>query len=861
MSTDFYAMNQSDPIVTSHYVPRPRIDKILDQATRGKMVFVVAGTGYGKTQAVYNYVINQPKTLVRWLQLTESDNLSSNLWEKLAHTISLGNPKLATKMKELSFPETNAQFQRFIELIKTNGDFSQKIFIVLDDSHLVTSESVLTFLERCMHAPLPEVCVILISRREPDVNAMPLFSKGNANTITEDDLRFTESEIREFFKQNDVSLDPKELPNILEATTGWALAIKLLVLALKSMSGSLDLALDSMKLNIFKLLETEAWSNFPESVQKVLLRLSLISDIPLSPLREILSDSSFTKYFSQLSAFVWFDSFINDYRIQPFYLEFIKNKQHILSHEERQNTYEMAAEWCFENGLLANAVNYYAKSYQYKKVFEIITSYPFKLPYETCEYFLKIIEGIELTDDATENHSALILKHFVTPLLYMGMGNFDEASSRSFATIREFENENTPEALSLLASAYNNLAYIETYICTVTHEYKFAEYLRKAVDYHRASGIPPAKLTGISSTADLRSFACLVGIGAEFSKFDELYELATIAAPYTFETFHGLYYGNADLIGCEIAFFKNKRNLARNLAHDAILKAREKNQYSIVAMAQYYLLRLAIHDGDYTLVKEMLRQIQSNLDIAGFWDRQLYYDLSMGSFFCCIGLSDSTPSWLIIDEKENTSLTHIPVREVIASTDYYLSVKKYSQALTVLSNSHPRLPHERFLFGELILSLQSATARLGIGDNDGAVKDFIKAYELSFNGEFEMPFIELGKSFYAMSIAVLGHKDSKIPKSWITNIGRKASVYIKKTSVIANSYKRDEGITVPIRLSKRELDVLNDLYHGLSREEMAAHLYLSVNTVKKSLQSLYSKLNATNSVDAIRIAIERKLIN
>jgi len=53
---------------------------------------------------------------------------------------------------------------------------------------------------------------------------------------------------------------------------------------------------------------------------------------------------------------------------------------------------------------------------------------------------------------------------------------------------------------------------------------------------------------------------------------------------------------------------------------------------------------------------------------------------------------------------------------------------------------------------------------------------------------------------------------------------------------------------------------LSDLYHGLSREEIAATRHISINTVKTVLQSVYIKLGANNNVDAIRIAIEKKLV-
>jgi LuxR family maltose regulon positive regulatory protein len=212
-----------------------------------------------------------------------------------------------------------------------------------------------------------------------------------------------------------------------------------------------------------------------------------------------------------------------------------------------------------------------------------------------------------------------------------------------------------------------------------------------------------------------------------------------------------------------------------------------------------------------------------------------------------------------MDEQEINAEVHMPVRELIVSAKSYIAAKKYDHARSVLCGSYPREPQERFSFGELVLTLLTAVARVHTGDESGAVKELEKAYELSFHGVFEMPFIELGQSLRTLSAAAK-REACGIPGDWLAGVSLKASAYAKQSGVIMNAYKKDLKIEASVSLSERELEVLNDLYHGLSREEIAARRYLSVNTVKKILQSIYIKLDANNNVDAIRIAIENKLI-
>jgi len=167
---------------------------------------------------------------------------------------------------------------------------------------------------------------------------------------------------------------------------------------------------------------------------------------------------------------------------------------------------------------------------------------------------------------------------------------------------------------------------------------------------------------------------------------------------------------------------------------------------------------------------------------------------------------------------------------------------------------------QRFRLGELTLTLLLSLVRLKTGDTAGAINDFEKAFALSYDGVFEMPFIELGKDFHSLAAAAAKYEGNTIPGEWLKTVDRKASAYSKKAAIISASIKREKKIEDDIQLSLREREILEDLYHGLSRDEMAATRYLSINTINKILHSLFMKFDATNNIDVIRIAIERGLV-
>jgi len=858
MSTDLEKKGLFCASPRSNYIPRSRVNEILDQATRCKLVYVIAGAGYGKTQAVRHYVEQKQDSIIRWIQLSDSDNISSRYWENYTHVVSIDNPDLGAKLREFGFPETPARVKQFAKIIKSLEHRSRQIIFVFDDYHLINSKEVLLFAERCAHLQLPNGIVIVISRNQPNINIVSLQSKGNMSVITEDDLRFTEAETLVFFRQQATPLSPQNLSQLLSVTTGWAIAINMLSVILKKTP--LKRGLEIMIKNILMLFENEAWNNFDEPVQKTIVGLSLLSDLPSMPLSEILDDTDVLYITPELTSFIWINSSADELKIHPLYLEFLQSKQHILSLEQKQEIYKRAANWCAENDFYTGAMFYYAKSGQFENMVKLFLSYPFKLPKDVSEYFLSILDELRLSDEDKNNPHVLLLINYCIPLLLVGAGRYNEAKEQSLAIVREWQKVDTPFSITLLYAAYSNLAYIDMYICTLTHEYNAPEYTRKSVEYLKRSTIPPAAITGKFVNADIRSFACLVGEGADLSKFDENIAAARQVALCIEETPYSIYAGYDDLVACEIAYFRNEPSLAANHAHSAILKARDKNQFSIAAMAEHYLLRIAMQLGDTSLAKKQLKQIRSHLDNLDFWNRQLYYDLYTGLFYAKISLPDMVPQWLIMDEKEAVSEIRIPVRELVVNALYYISAKKYNHALATLLHAYPREPHERFLFGELKLLLLTAVARIHIGDTVGAMVDFERAYQLSFCGVFEMFFVELGKELHPLVAAALKQINYGIPEEWLNVVDRKASIYAKKAAVIANAFRNKSKSDEIIPLSDRELEVLIDLYHGLSREEIALNQHISINTVKTRLQSIYNKLNAQNSIDAVRIALEKKLI-
>ena len=82
----------------------------------------------------------------------------------------------------------------------------------------------------------------------------------------------------------------------------------------------------------------------------------------------------------------------------------------------------------------------------------------------------------------------------------------------------------------------------------------------------------------------------------------------------------------------------------------------------------------------------------------------------------------------------------------------------------------------------------------------------------------------------------------------------------KKMVIASPDFRLDEHALGRLGISKREHEVLELMSQGLSNQEIADKLFVSINTIKTHSSNLFLKLEASRRTQAIQKAKELKLI-
>lgn len=110
---------------------------------------------------------------------------------------------------------------------------------------------------------------------------------------------------------------------------------------------------------------------------------------------------------------------------------------------------------------------------------------------------------------------------------------------------------------------------------------------------------------------------------------------------------------------------------------------------------------------------------------------------------------------------------------------------------------------------------------------------------------------DLSLEFYLGVVAVL-----------FTGLGVWAGMKLtrKKVAIASPDFKLNEAELQRLGISKREYEVLELIAQGLSTQEIADKLFVSLNTVKTHSSNLFMKLDARRRTQAVRQAKELGLL-
>ena len=866
------------PNVPGWAVQRPRITKLVVEGTRWCPLTVVTGPpGAGKTMALALWAAAETGT-VAWVGLDEFDNRPAVFWSYVVaalRRVGVAAPKALRAIRQ------EAAYDGFLlRLTAALAAQDPPVTLVLDDLHLLTEPGVLKGLDFVLRNAGPGLRLVVASRMDP---LLPLHRYRLAGQLTEiraHDLAFSVDEAGALLAQHGGMLTADALASLTQRTEGWAAGLRLAAISLSAHPDPDQfvkelIAEDSA---LIGYLVDEVLDVQPPEIRDVLLSTSILENVSADAAVDLTGNEQAA---GMLMALVRTNAFVQPigsgwYRYHSLFAEMLRLR---LRHEYPDRVaalHRRAARWYERNGLLTDAVRHASRAGDWQLAAGMV------IDQLAIDQILEPRNGQRLADEfaTMPPHYAWTVPqpHLVSASIALSAGQYESCAAALDAAdglLERFPADQ--EAACRLAAAVIRLtAALRTGDLMVAA----AAASRAELMLRRVPGSALARHPELSRRV-------MSGRGAVELWCGHLDEAAHVLEAGVAEAASGGEYEQADWVGqlALVEALRGRLDRAAKLAGQAALVAGEHrppgcnaNPAPLVALAWVHLQRNelretrrwikkadaalgvspdklagavaylvaadgALAEGRVAVAAQIIIRARSGWHVPVWLDQQL----SLVESRACAA-ADDIQAALAAAERAGSGTS---LEAAVTLAYAWAAAGDGDQAQQALA---PVLAASGGTQDRVRLQAWLLDARLSYadGDSERGRKSLASALRLAEREQLRLPFVaergwlgpvlrrdpELADTYQRLLAPALGHDQLPAP----ARAREKAPVFLVEP------------------LTEREREVLTHVAGMLNTAEVASEMYISVNTVKTHLKSIYRKLAAAHRSEAVRRARQLQLI-
>lgn len=285
MSLPLLSTKFNIPQAGARLVHRQRLLRILDESlTENTSLTLVCGpAGYGKTTLVSEWLrTSQPlrPDQIAWLTLERSDDALTRFLTYFVSAIQHIRPGFGTGLLKLLQTHKPPPVPVLGTLLVNElSEMSESVFLVLDDYHLLTDKSIQSFMNFLVDHQPPCLHLILVTRADPALPLSRLRARGQLVEVRQEALCFLLDEVEVFANQTmDLSLTPEQLTRLAQKTEGWISGLQLATLSLRTSQDRFEFfrAFSGEHEFIADYLTDEVLASLPEQIRSFMLHTSIL---------------------------------------------------------------------------------------------------------------------------------------------------------------------------------------------------------------------------------------------------------------------------------------------------------------------------------------------------------------------------------------------------------------------------------------------------------------------------------------------------------------------------------------------------------------------------------------------------------
>ena len=814
---------------------RPSLITLLDKILETPLTIVEAPMGYGKTTAVREYA-KSSGAFTLWKTL-DSDS-TDEFWQGFTYAIAQINPDDAQKLAKLGFSGTLQFLDDALALLE-NITFPAKTLLVFDDYHLLLSAEVDRFIELLVKAEIANLHIVIISRVNFGDQSTELVLKGYCTLINKRCFELSLTETVEYFKKCGVRLNQQEAGQVHAYTEGWISALYLCLLSYLQ-----DRRIERQE-RLHDLIGNVIYENFPPEIKTFLLTLCIFDTFSLDQVKMMCprdKAESVLRNLTKRNSFIALDPSTQTYRIHNIFNSYLRELFATKALLEQQAVWQRAGLWYMQTREYLRAMDCFQRANDPDSLLNALEQEKgLQLTGESVKKLITFFR--DCPPDLKKAHPRACLIYAMNLFSYNEVALFSEECQQLAELIETIQPESgmtqaqLAGELELLFSftKFNNIAAMSL------HQRKACELLKS-----------PSEFFDRSTPWTFEGPSVLYLFHRESGKLEQELRDLTDCLPYYRQITlnHGA--GGEYAMQAEQAYYCGDFEQAEIFSHTALYAAQSANQPALAICALFVLLRLALAQGNSGALTDYLQQIRSKAKQAGIPAYYRMMGLCEGHLYNSLHQLKKVPAWITDGDLTKSQLPF--------PTHAYFNMI-YGKALLVGGEVHKLLGISTHfkelasafpnLLAEIYTCIYEAAAHNKLGHPRQAQVILKQALDIAAPDRLLMPFVENSADICPILASL--SREAKAGE-FINRIKSLSQIVAANIDSVQKTLTGAEAVTAAMTAREREIAEL--AVSGLSNALIGKQLYVSEVTIKKAMQSIYTKLGISN-----RISLAKAILN
>ncbi|KKO52737.1 LuxR C-terminal-related transcriptional regulator [Paenibacillus sp. DMB20] len=866
------------PPARSNVVQRSHLFKRLYEGQRGKLTLISASAGYGKTTLVSEWLADC-RHRAAWLSLDEGDNDPVRFLLLLIVAIKKSvNVNDQGVWKALQSPQPLPIKYILTALVNEISSGSDPFILVLDDYHVIESQSVHDALSFLIDNQPLQMHLIIMTREEPQLPIARLRAKNQLTELRGNDLRFTRHEATLFLNQiMGFNLSSAEVFSLGARTEGWIVGLHLAAISMQGCSNTAQFISSFTGSHRFVLdyLMEEVLTQQSEKVQTFLLHTSILDRFCGSLCDAVLQNGmggyEILEYLERSNLFIIpLDSERHWYRYHHLFADLLRQRFYH-AYKDKANEIAVlhirASHWFEENELEIEAFQHAVASQDVDRAATLIEGRGMPLHFRGAAQ--PVLNWLKRQDESTLNERPSLWVIYASALLMTGQLNgIEQKLSAAEAAMKHIDpHEVDHDLIGHIASIRATLGVTRNETDTI-----IAQSLL-ALDHLHPNNLPVRAATtwtlGVAyqlqgdRAAARRAYTEALSISkrmghliitlmatlgtGQIQELDNQLNLAVRTYKQVIELA-----GEPPLpaacdayLGMARIFYEwNDLEAAEQHIQQSILLARQIENTDRLSDSELFAAKLKLARQDISASEALLTKARHEVQERSFTHLlgevqhlELLISLHRGNFPEAVKLL-KTSKWPVLQSRID------------------MIQGNARAALAILGPLYDQAKAKQWKNEQLKLLVLQALAFQVQGNMERALQRLNDALTLAENEGFVRLFVDEGKPMFDL-----------LTEAAIRRIQPDYTGFL--LSNIYNEQKLNDFAIhrPPIRfeplidaLSERELEVLQLIAQGLSNQEIGDRLFLALSTVKGYNRNIFDKLQVKRRTEAIARARELGLI-